>query len=199
MPPASRNLAARAGAWSARHRKIAILGWLAFVIVAFVAGNAAGMKTLEDSDTGNGESRVADRAEDAAGFRDRAGEQVLVQSRDGKLRPSSPEFTAAIRDVERRLGAQPDVEAIESPLAKGNSGQVSRDGHSALVAFDIKGDPEKADEKVGPSSPRWPPRKRPIPISASSSSATRAPTRPSPSPSKTTSAARSSSRCPSPS
>src|SRR5687767_342322 len=30
----SRNLAARAGRWSARHRKTAILGWIAFVVLA---------------------------------------------------------------------------------------------------------------------------------------------------------------------
>ncbi len=148
--PASRNLAARAGAWSARHRKIAIFGWLAFVIVAFMAGNAAGMKNLEDSDTGNGESRAADEVIDAAGFRDRAGEQVLVQSRDGKLRASAPAFTSAVRDVERRLRAESAIERIESPLAKDNAGQISDDGRSAIITFEIKGDPEKADEKIDP-------------------------------------------------
>src|SRR5206468_4026698 len=35
-------LAARAGRWSVRHRKTAILGWLAFVIVAFAIGNVVG-------------------------------------------------------------------------------------------------------------------------------------------------------------
>lgn len=149
MPP-SRNLAARAGAWSARHRKIAIFGWLAFVIVAFMAGNAAGMKNLEDSDTGNGESRVADEAIDGAGFRDRAGEQVLVQSRDGTLRASAPAFTSAVRDVERRLSAESAIERIESPLAKDNEGQISRDGRSAIISFEIKGDPDEADKKIDP-------------------------------------------------
>ena len=28
------NLAARAGRWSAQHRKTAILGWIAFVVLA---------------------------------------------------------------------------------------------------------------------------------------------------------------------
>ena len=37
-----RNLAARAGYWSAKHRKIAIGGWLAFVVIAFVLGGAIG-------------------------------------------------------------------------------------------------------------------------------------------------------------
>ena len=57
-----RNLAARAGHWSARHRKTAIFGWFAFVVIAFVLGGAIGTKTLADEDTGNGESAVADKA-----------------------------------------------------------------------------------------------------------------------------------------
>ncbi|MEA2440153.1 MAG: hypothetical protein QOH76_1577, partial [Thermoleophilaceae bacterium] len=31
----TRNLAARAGHWSAQHRKIAIFGWIAFVVLSF--------------------------------------------------------------------------------------------------------------------------------------------------------------------
>ncbi len=58
-----RNLAARAGRWSAQHRKTAILGWILFVLVA------------------NGESRRADMIVDAADFPDQAGEQVLVQGK----------------------------------------------------------------------------------------------------------------------
>jgi uncharacterized membrane protein YdfJ with MMPL/SSD domain len=33
-----RNLAARMGRWSAGHRKLAILGWLAFVALALALG-----------------------------------------------------------------------------------------------------------------------------------------------------------------
>jgi hypothetical protein len=43
----SRNLAARAGRWSARHRKIVIFGWLAFVVAAFMLGGAVGQKELQ--------------------------------------------------------------------------------------------------------------------------------------------------------
>ena len=60
-PLQSRNLAARAARWSAQHRKKAIFGWLAFVIVAFVVGGAVGTKQLGDTDTGNGSSQVADK------------------------------------------------------------------------------------------------------------------------------------------
>ncbi len=51
----SRNLAARAGRWSANHRKTAIFGWLAFVLIALVAGIAAGAKQI-DNNSGPGET-----------------------------------------------------------------------------------------------------------------------------------------------
>ena len=38
----TKNIAARAGRWSAQHRKIAIFGWLAFVIVAVLIGKGIG-------------------------------------------------------------------------------------------------------------------------------------------------------------
>ena len=38
----SRNLAARAGKWSAQHRKTAILGWILFVVLATFAGSNVG-------------------------------------------------------------------------------------------------------------------------------------------------------------
>ena len=38
----AKNFAARAGRWSAAHRKTAIFGWLAFVVVAFVIGGKVG-------------------------------------------------------------------------------------------------------------------------------------------------------------
>ena len=82
------NLAARAGRWSAQHRKKAIFGWLAFVIAAVVIGGAVGTKTLSDSDNGTGESGRADDAI-SAHFPDKGSESVLVQSRDGAA-PTTP-------------------------------------------------------------------------------------------------------------
>ena len=48
------NLAARAGAWSAGHRKRAIIGWFAFVLIAAAIGGLLSTKT--DSHEGSGES-----------------------------------------------------------------------------------------------------------------------------------------------
>jgi uncharacterized membrane protein YdfJ with MMPL/SSD domain len=143
-----RNLAARAGYWSAKHRKIAIGGWLAFVVIAFVLGGAIGTKTLADEDTGNGSSRVADKAITKADFPEKADEQVLVQARAGhELTVKDPAFKAAIGGVVKQLEGAKDVIDVQSPLKAGNEGQISKDGRSALVTFSVPGD-EKLDEKV---------------------------------------------------
>ena len=62
MDSSPRNLAARAGRWSAQHRKKAVFGWLAFVIIAVFIGGSVGTKTLENDDLGVGESGRADDA-----------------------------------------------------------------------------------------------------------------------------------------
>src|SRR4029079_3491705 len=48
------------------------------------------------------------------------------------------------------LSQQPNVTNIVSPLAERNAGLVSRDRHSALVQFDVKGNAEKASDKIAP-------------------------------------------------
>src|SRR3954449_3152319 len=150
MSQPKRNLAARAGYWSAKHRKLAIGGWLAFVVIAFVLGGAIGTNTLSDDDSGNGESRVADKAITKADFPDKADEQVLVQSRDGRLRVSDPKFQTAVAGVVTQLKSAKDVIDVQSPLSKANEGQISKDGRSALVTFSVPGD-EELDTKVVPS------------------------------------------------
>jgi uncharacterized membrane protein YdfJ with MMPL/SSD domain len=56
----TRSIAARAGRWSATHRKTAIWGWLAFVVAAFAIGGAVGTNTLQQDQLGVGESGRAD-------------------------------------------------------------------------------------------------------------------------------------------
>src|SRR3954468_19469773 len=50
--PSRPNLAARAGRWSASHRRTAILGWIAFVVAAVVLGQAVGFKQSGDGGVG---------------------------------------------------------------------------------------------------------------------------------------------------
>src|SRR4051794_18045579 len=99
----SRNLAARAGRWSAQHRKTAILGWILFVVLATVVGGKVGQSELDESASGNGESKRGDMIVEAAGFPDQAGEQVLVQG-NGSMKADAPQVTAAVKDVVGRLG-----------------------------------------------------------------------------------------------
>jgi uncharacterized membrane protein YdfJ with MMPL/SSD domain len=143
----NRNLAARAGRWSAQHRKKAVFGWLAFVIVAFMIGGAVGTKQLKDEDSGNGSSQVADKAIANAGFPDEADENVLVQGR-GSTKIGDPAFTAAVNDTVTRLKAVPHVKEVESPLDPDNKGNLSKDGRSALVTFKIAGDDDLAKDRV---------------------------------------------------
>jgi uncharacterized membrane protein YdfJ with MMPL/SSD domain len=139
------NLAARAGRWSAAHWKTATFGWLAFVLVAVVLGGALGTKQL-DGEAGPGESGRMDRILDES-FRTPAQETVLVQSRT--LTTASPAFERAIGDVTQRMSRLPVVTDVRSPLVPANAGQVSADRHSAIVRFDIRGDPDDAGDKIG--------------------------------------------------
>src|SRR3989337_2392411 len=79
----STNIAARMGRWSARHRKTAIFGWLAFVIAAFAVGIAVPMQTIDETDFNVGEARKGDHIIRDGGFKlEEQGAFVLVQSND---------------------------------------------------------------------------------------------------------------------
>ena len=136
------GIAARAGRWSARHKKTAIAGWLVFVVVALMAGNMTGTKRPTDADKFDGESRTAQQIITDAGFSDAAGEMVLVQS--SKLTAKDAAFKSAVKDVKRAVAGQPIVTNVKAPSA------VSKDGHSALVQFDVKGDPDTAQDRIEP-------------------------------------------------
>jgi uncharacterized membrane protein YdfJ with MMPL/SSD domain len=142
-----RNLAARAGRWSAAHWKTATFGWLAFVLVAVVLGGAVGTKSLGDNEGLPGESGRMEKILDE-NFQRPAGETVLIQS--STLTTTSPAFEAAVDDVVERVSAVPAVTNVRSPLERANADQISGDGHSAIVQFDIRGDPEKAVDKIDP-------------------------------------------------
>jgi RND superfamily putative drug exporter len=146
-PTKSNNLAARMGRWSADHWKTATFGWLAFVIVAFGLGGLAGMKSIDPNAPGPGESGRMDRILDA-GFKRPADESVLVQSRS--LSATDPAFKAAVADVVARMSKQKDVQNVRSPFDPGNSDQISKNGRAALVDFAIRGDSDKAADKIDP-------------------------------------------------
>jgi RND superfamily putative drug exporter len=139
------NLAARVGRWSVQHRRKAILGWLAFVLVSLVIGfNFVPQKNIEQGEGMPGESGKAGQVLKDA-YPDKAGEQVLVQSKS--LQASDSQFKAAVADVTERLEDTKGVSEVVGPYESG-SGQISKDGHSALVTFSLPGDSEVTEKSV---------------------------------------------------
>ena len=145
---AKTNIAARAAKWSATHRKVAIFGWLAFVVVSVVVGGAVG-------------AEAADRRRS----RLRRGRPRRGRARTRQARPqrarwcwSRARALSAERAGLRGRGRRSDrvvwamsarSSAISSPA--GGGGQVSADGHSALIEFQVPGDDDQAEERVDAS------------------------------------------------
>jgi RND superfamily putative drug exporter len=144
------NLTARTARWSAAHRWTAVLGWLAFVLVAFAIGSMAGVVTMTTSDSAIGDSGAADRVLAREFPNERSLEEVLIQRRDGgRLTPA--ELRAATGDLVTQLSHTPAVASIRSPLEAANAAQITKDGRSALVTFQITGNPDTASDRVGPA------------------------------------------------
>jgi len=143
------NLAGRAGRWSAENWKKALFGWLVFAVAAMAIGSVVGHVQMPDSKAASGETARALSLLEQAGMKQPATESVLIQSR--KHTAGDPIFVSAIAGVVQDLDGQKSVEDIQNPLVTvGGGGQISADGHSVLVQFTIKGDPDKAKDKVKP-------------------------------------------------
>jgi uncharacterized membrane protein YdfJ with MMPL/SSD domain len=138
------NIAALVGRWSARHKLAAILGWLALVIGAVALGAALGTNDLGLED-GAGESARAE-ATLAQAFPEAAEEAVLVQGRAGGPRLGDRAFEAAVRAVVGAVSRQPGVQGLREPREAPS--QVSQDGRSALVHFELAGDDDEAEARA---------------------------------------------------
>ena len=139
----STNLAARMGRWSARHRKTAIFGWLAFVVASIAIGATIPMQTIDESDFNVGEARTGDHIIRDGGFAvDEQSEYVLVQSQ--RTTVADPAFRSVVSQTIAALEQAPQVTKLRSPLAPGNGGQVSADGRSALIQFTPAGTYDEA-------------------------------------------------------
>jgi RND superfamily putative drug exporter len=149
-----RPVVERIAGWSAQHRKTALLGWLLLVAGAVVISSMLGTKNLNSYDPG--QAGRAERVLARPGVSQPSTETVLVQARSEAGRAGGrdtvagdPEIRQAIRQVTAALAAMPHVAtAIHSPLAPGGHALVSRDGRSALVSFNVAGNPNKVDQTV---------------------------------------------------
>ncbi len=106
-----------------------------------------GTRTINPNTSGPGESGRVDRIL-AAGFKQPAGESVLIESRSHQV--GDPTFRAAINDVVAGISRLDAVQHVRSPIASSGAGQISPDGHAALIEFQIRGDSDKAPDKVAP-------------------------------------------------
>src|SRR6185436_18583742 len=61
-----------------------------------------------------------------------------------------PMFSSAVGGVVQTLALQRNVTNIVSPINHPNAGLISRDRHSALVQFDVKGKAEDAKDRIAP-------------------------------------------------
>ena len=152
-----RNIAARAGRWSARHRKTAILGWITFVVLAFMIGGKVGTESRS--------SRTGGRRRLGQGLEDRR-RGVPRQARGvgaGPEQGAQGGFARVPRGRGRRgEAARGDQgrQGVHGPYDQKEASAISGDGHSALVTFEIPGDP--TDEAVTATvDETWPRRRRP--------------------------------------
>jgi RND superfamily putative drug exporter len=142
------NLAGRAGRWSASHWKTAAFGWLAFGVLAVVIGGAVGAREMKSWAIANGESRRAEQILDEGNFKIPARESVLIQTMSTTVDDRLVRW--AVKDLVGTLSRQPNIAGVVSPFELPTAGLVSKDRHSALVQFDLKGDAEEAEDKIAP-------------------------------------------------
>ncbi|WP_416873559.1 MMPL family transporter [Kitasatospora sp. SC0581] len=133
------------GAWSARHRKTAVFGWLLFVVLAAALGSAHGSVKITDAESVPGQVSRAARILDEAGLKSPAGETVLVQS--ATRTADDPEFRTAVGQVVAAVNGTGRAAEVRSPY---DTKAVSADGHSALVTLTLKGDRTEAADQVQP-------------------------------------------------
>ncbi|MQM27755.1 MMPL family transporter [Glycomyces albidus] len=141
-PKARRGAVAAVADWSARHRTLAIGGWLALIALAVLSGALPlgdGADARDPGEAGTAEAVIDARG----GYAVR--ENVLIRPADGDY-ADDPAARDAVGDLVAALAALPDaVEDIGSPLSEDGDRWIAEDGSAALVTFAIRG-PDAAYE-----------------------------------------------------
>src|SRR5580693_7839148 len=132
----------RVGCWSVRHRKAAVLGWLAFVAAAFVCGQFLTAPAVQQYDPG--QAGQAERMLASLHVVSPPAESVLIQA-SGRAAPGhavSAQVSQAAGAVTRSLSALPRA-------ASHISAPVPAPGRDAeLVTFRVAGPVGRADTTV---------------------------------------------------
>ncbi|WP_326720063.1 MMPL family transporter [Streptomyces sp. NBC_00243] len=142
-----RGIAARAGGWSARHRWAAVGIWVLFVVLSMGLGSAVGNVEVKESEALKGETHTAAKIIEDAGIEEPASESVLIQAKDANTKATDASFRSAVAEVVTAVEGTGEVTDVTSPY---DAGTISKDGLSALVQFDMRGEAETAGDRVEP-------------------------------------------------
>ncbi len=147
VPPGGAPIVERVAGWSARHRKIVVIGWLLLIVAALAVGQQLGTSNTTSYDPG--QAGRAERILNEPAVRQPDAESVLIQGRSAaQTFAGDPELRAAVRQVVAALERLPDAAAdIQSPFTA--AGLVN--GRSALVTFNVAGNPGNDDTTVVPA------------------------------------------------
>ena len=155
MQQPSRTSPRESGSWSAAHRKTAILGWLAFVVVAV---GLIGQRHRSRRDASPPPSRSPARPARPSGSSTTPGfspteEIVLIQSETlDRRRPGVQGADRRDRSDARR---RPSTSRTSPRRSTATAAAISEDGHSAFVEFEVEGgDEERRNDNLEPSIDR---------------------------------------------
>ena len=141
-PPVVEHIAG----WSARHRKAAILGWLGFLLAAFISGQFVSGASVQQYDPG--QAGQAEQVLHRLNVTSAPVESVLIRGL-GRTVAADPQIRQAVRDVVAGLERLPRAAMdIHSPFGPGGRSLISANGRSALVTFKVAGPHAAADSTV---------------------------------------------------
>jgi putative drug exporter of the RND superfamily len=136
----------RVAGWSARHRKTAVFGWLLLVVAAAVIGQRVGTGNVTSYDPG--QAGKAERVLNESVVKQPDSESVLIQAAPGQTLANDRQLRDGVQRVVTTLRGLPgSATDIRSPFT---SPGLTR-GRSALVTFNVAGDPGQDDQTVVPA------------------------------------------------
>jgi RND superfamily putative drug exporter len=145
------GVVARVADWTARHRRITVIAWLAVLVTALGVSGAVGSSYSNDNSLPGTESqRATDLLKQQ--FPSQAGDsdQIVLHVRDGRV--TDPSVRARVQPVLARVSRLPHVTGVVSPYGKAGAQAVSRDGRTAFatVTFDKRANalPKAAVKRV---------------------------------------------------
>lgn len=118
-----------------------------FVVLSMGLGSAVGSVEVKESEALKGETQTAAKIIEDAGIEEPASESVLIQAKGANTKATDAGFRSAVAEVVTAVEGTGEVTDVTSPY---DTGTISKDGRSALVQFDMRGEAETAGDRVEP-------------------------------------------------